>query len=207
MISLSCLGTLMSSHCCRVVIMSSTTRVATLSTSAWMSKRMGKRVRSIPDWKRDKMEDGPWWKKPHIVMTSPLSRTEHPVSRFSDLESEVVERVATMSSSDLPEEDMEDPYCPAPDTCILCPRRYAPGHAPIPDYKNPKLLSQFVSPHTGRLYEKHITGLCSHMQDVVEKQVLRSHAAGLMSTRVKSQHYLQDPSLFNSNKPVRPNPF
>ena len=30
--------------------------------------------------------------------------------------------------------------------------------------QNPKLLSQFVSPHTGHVYQSHITGLCSYMQ-------------------------------------------
>ena len=46
--------------------------------------------------------------------------------------------------------------------CVLCPRRYAVPV--IPNYKNPKLLSQFVSLHTGKMYETHITGLCEYMQ-------------------------------------------
>ena len=38
-------------------------------------------------------------------------------------------------------------------------------------------------------------------------QVLRSQDSGFMSTRVKPRHYLQDPQLFNSSRPAKPNPF
>ena len=37
---------------------------------------------------------------------------------------------------------------------------------------------QFVSPHTGLVYQKHITGLCQFMQDEVEREVRRSQAFG-----------------------------
>ena len=46
--------------------------------------------------------------------------------------------------------------------CVLCPRQFKENI--MPNYKNPKLLSQFVSPHTGHVYQAHITGLCSYMQ-------------------------------------------
>ena len=60
--------------------------------------------------------------------------------------------------------------------CILCPRRYA---VPIrPHYKNPKLLAQFVSPHTGLTYKKHVTGLCQDMQEELEKEVNKAKALG-----------------------------
>ena len=62
----------------------------------------------------------------------------------------------------------------APSCCLLCPRRYAPGQAPTPSYLNPKLLSQYTSAHTGRVYPRHITGLCSAMQARVELEALRS---------------------------------
>ena len=51
--------------------------------------------------------------------------------------------------------------------CILCPRRYE--EKLVPNYKNPKLLSQFISPHTGRVYQSHITGLCAYMQVSYER--------------------------------------
>ena len=179
---------------------------AGFSTTACLEKRMGKRVRNIPEWKREKMAKGPWWKKPAIVMTAPIARTLHPTSAFVHLEEDISSTVSEMSTPDLPQ-DIPDPYAEPPSMCILCPRKYAPGHAPIPSYLNPKLLSQFTSPHTGRLYESHITGLCSKMQAKVEKEVLRAQGAGYLSTRVRSVEYLQDPQLFNSSKPRKPNPF
>ena len=115
--------------------------------------------------------------------------------------------------------------------------RYGADFCPSPDYRNPKLLSQFVSPHTGLVYDVHITGLCEAMQvgcctlhpapctlhpapctlhpadpsvfpqERVKLEVSRSQSSGFMSTRVKPLHYLQDPQLFNSSRPVKPNPF
>ena len=152
------------------------------------------------------ISQGPWWKQPPVVMTSPLSRTTHPEDRWEEVENELEHAVKAASEADMPV-SMEDPYCPAPSTCILCPRRFAPGCAPQPDYKNPKLLSQFVSPHTGLVYEHHVTGLCRGMQEKVVQAVKRSQDAGFMSTRVKPRHYLQDPQLFNTSKPVKTNPY
>ena len=177
-----------------------------LSTSPVTCKRMGKRIRNAPEWKRIKLSKGPWWKTDQTVMTSPLARTQHPVSAFTKLEEDLNTTIAQQSVKDSPVE-MEDPYAPAPTRCILCPDRYEPGHAPTPSYLNPKLLSQFTSPHTGKVYEKHITGLCSKMQAVVEKEALRSIAAGLMSSRVKSPDYLQDPQICNASRPHMPNPY
>ena len=54
-----------------------------------------------------------------------------------------------------------------PKMCVLCPRQYQ--ESIVPDYKNPKLLSQFVSPHTGNVYQSHITGLCKYMQVCIIK--------------------------------------
>ena len=125
---------------------------------------MGKRVRNVPEWKRLKISRGPWWHKDPIVTRAPLARTQHPSSQFSQLEEDIQASVAADSAPDLPVPEMEDPYAAPALMCVLCPRRYAPGEAPKPSYLNPKLLSQFSSPHTGKLYDKHITGLCSKMQ-------------------------------------------
>jgi len=163
-------------------------------------------VRNQPEWKRAKFQAGPWWKQPAVVMTSPLARTQHPEDQFASSEQELSSAVAAASSEDLPM-DMEDPYCGEASTCILCPRRYGADFCPSPDYRNPKLLSQFVSPHTGLVYDVHITGLCEAMQERVKLEVSRSQSSGFMSTRVKPLHYLQDPQLFNSSRPVKPNPF
>ncbi|XP_043369853.1 28S ribosomal protein S18c, mitochondrial isoform X2 [Dermochelys coriacea] len=50
---------------------------------------------------------------------------------------------------DLPVQ-MENPYKDPPKRCVLCGINV--------DYKNVQLLSQFVSPYTGRIYGRHITG-------------------------------------------------
>ena len=42
---------------------------------------------------------------------------------------------------------------------------------------------QFVSPHTGLVYQKHITGLCQFMQDEVELEVRRAQAFGKLQSR------------------------
>lgn len=47
-----------------------------------------------------------------------------------------------------------------------------------PDYKNIRLLSQFISPYTGRIYGRHITRLCKHKQELVEKEISKAHDSG-----------------------------
>ncbi|XP_036708465.1 28S ribosomal protein S18c, mitochondrial isoform X1 [Balaenoptera musculus] len=46
---------------------------------------------------------------------------------------------------------MENPYKEPLKKCILCGKRV--------DYKNVQLLSQFISPFTGCIYGRHITGI------------------------------------------------
>lgn len=48
----------------------------------------------------------------------------------------------------------------------------------VPDYKNTRMLSQFISRFTGRVYGRHITGLCRHKQEQVEKEIIKSKEAG-----------------------------
>lgn len=57
--------------------------------------------------------------------------------------------------------------------CILCKFKIEP------DYKNVRLLSQFQSRHTGRVYGKHITGLCSYKQTQVEQEIIKAQNSGL----------------------------
>uniref|UniRef100_A0AAQ6ISE0 Mitochondrial ribosomal protein S18C n=1 Tax=Anabas testudineus TaxID=64144 RepID=A0AAQ6ISE0_ANATE len=45
---------------------------------------------------------------------------------------------------------MDNPYKEPQKRCLLC--------SVTVDYKNIQLLSQFISPHTGRIYGRHITG-------------------------------------------------
>ena len=45
-------------------------------------------------------------------------------------------------------------------------------------FQNVRLLSQFVSPYTGQIYGRHITGLCIYMQKRVAKLIRRSRYFG-----------------------------
>lgn len=96
---------------------------------------------------------------------------------------------------------MENPYEKEKTCCILCKNNI------IPDYKNVKLLSQFQSPYTGRIYGKHITGLCSQQQKLVEAEIVKAQTSGLMAVYLKEPCYLGDPKLFNPEKPLRPHRF
>ncbi|XP_075006089.1 small ribosomal subunit protein bS18m isoform X1 [Calonectris borealis] len=65
---------------------------------------------------------------------------------------------------------MENPYKEPPKKCVLCGINV--------DYKNVQLLSQFVSPHTGCIYGRHITGLCNKKQKEITKAIKRAHVFG-----------------------------
>jgi len=143
--------------------------------------------------------------EPPITPSAPLTRTPHPTNPHLADEEAMVAKVRAQSEPDRPlDVTCSDPYSREPVMCILCPRRYA---VPIePDYKNPKLLAQFVSPHTGKTYAKHITGLCQHMQLKVEKEVIKAQTYGFMATMIKEAIYLKDHALFDSTRPKRKNP-
>nr|VZI40656.1 unnamed protein product [Spirometra erinaceieuropaei] len=75
------------------------------------------------------------------------------------------------ASSDVPTE-LADPYEPPKKKCFLCKNNVDL------DYKNVRLLSQFVSPYTGRIYGRHITGLCIPMQKRIAQLIKRSRKFG-----------------------------
>ncbi|XP_065071159.1 small ribosomal subunit protein bS18m-like isoform X2 [Rhopilema esculentum] len=79
-----------------------------------------------------------------------------------------------------------------PTGCILCPMR---NDVEI-DYKNTRLLSQFISPHTGRIYGKAITGLCDKKQREISKAIRRSRMLGFLPVTMKYFEYHNDPKLF-----------
>ncbi|XP_056424757.1 28S ribosomal protein S18c, mitochondrial [Hyla sarda] len=87
---------------------------------------------------------------------------------------------------DMPQK-MENPFKEPPQRCILC-------GIPV-DYKNTQLLSQFVSPHTGRIYGRHITGLCGLKQKAVSKAIKRAIIMGFMPDTYKDPAYLKDPKI------------
>lgn len=64
------------------------------------------------------------------------------------------------------------------------------------DYKNVRLLSQFVSPHTGRMYGRKITGLCTEKQNELAEAIKRSRRLGYMPVTMKYFDFHGDPKLF-----------
>lgn len=96
---------------------------------------------------------------------------------------------------------MENPFEKEKPKCILCKLNITPN------YKNVKLLSQFQSPYTGRIYGKHITGLCEQKQKRVEEEITKAQSAGLMGYYLKEPIFLGDPKLFDPENPLRPHRF
>ncbi|XP_064306412.1 small ribosomal subunit protein bS18m [Phalacrocorax carbo] len=89
--------------------------------------------------------------------------------------------------------EMENPYKEPPKKCILCGINV--------DYKNVQLLSQFVSPHTGCIYGRHITGLCNKKQKEITKAIKRAQVFGFMPVMFKNPSFLTDPKICNVKYP------
>ncbi|KAM6135947.1 small ribosomal subunit protein bS18m isoform 2-T2 [Phoenicopterus ruber ruber] len=81
---------------------------------------------------------------------------------------------------------MENPYKEPPKRCVLCGINV--------DYKNVQLLSQFVSPHTGSVYGRHITGLCNKKQKEITKAIKRAHVFGETMPRCRKAVQLPPPA-------------
>ncbi|GAB1605818.1 28S ribosomal protein S18b, mitochondrial-like [Argonauta hians] len=94
-----------------------------------------------------------------------------------------------------PQPSMPNPYTKPYKRCILC------QHDINLDYKNVQLLSQFVSPFTGQLFNRSVTGLCIPMQRKISKLVKTARKFGLMPYMFKDRQYMEDPKLFD---PLRP---
>ncbi|TRY76382.1 hypothetical protein TCAL_03843 [Tigriopus californicus] len=171
-------------------------------------QRKIRQVRPVDQTKQHRLQAPAAWKPVPPVPTSPMGQTLKPaVDLFEAHEAEMEARVRAASVQDGPSLSLQDqdPYVDEPIRCILCPKRYTLDI--YPSYKNPKLLAQFVSPHTGRTYEAHITGLCADMQDKVEREVKKAQKLRLLATEMKEVHYLKDPSLFNPVRPLKKNPY
>jgi len=110
------------------------------------------------------------------------------------LESQSSVRARYKDDQDMPMSGLENPYEKEAPRCILCQKDVQL------DYKNTRLLSQFVSSHTGRIYGRQITGLCLFMQKRVAKLIKRSQFFGFMPYELKDPHFLKDPKLFDPFK-------
>jgi small subunit ribosomal protein S18 len=86
---------------------------------------------------------------------------------------------------------INDPYLPSPHKCIFC------VHKLKIDFRNTKLLSQFISPQTGFVFNQRTTGLCYFKQVELEKAILKARRFHLMPYKWKETVYLDDPRLFN----------
>merc|ERR1712080_144847 len=106
-----------------------------------------------------------------------------------------------LGEPDMPELNMDNPYKSKPVQCILC------KHGIVLDYKNPQLLSQFVSRHTGLVYDKHITGLCTAQQELLRVEVDKSRGAGFMPSTFKDLEFVDDPQVADPRNPIRPHPY
>ncbi|XP_076758480.1 mitochondrial ribosomal protein S18C [Xylocopa sonorina] len=108
--------------------------------------------------------------------------------------------VTDSENSDMPI-NIENPFKKERKLCILCKLNINP------DYKNVRLLSQFQSRHTGRIYGKHITGLCEHKHNKVVQEIKKAQVAGLMGYMTKDPQFVNDPQLFNPDFPFRPHKY
>lgn len=97
--------------------------------------------------------------------------------------------------------EIENPFKRDDRQCILCRLNITPDH------KNARLLSQFQSRFTGRIYGRHITGLCQQKQKDVERAIVRSQACGFMPVYNKAPEFNDDPKLYDPEKPLRPHPY
>nr|CAG4646760.1 EOG090X0N7H [Macrothrix elegans] len=92
----------------------------------------------------------------------------------------------------------ENPFEEGKKCCILCKTNIKI------DYKNPRILSQFLSPFTGKVYQQNITGLCKQQQALLEKEIKKSQAAGFLPVMLKKLEFLSDPKLFILLNNLRP---
>ncbi|KAL5282542.1 MRPS18C.2 family protein [Megaselia abdita] len=97
--------------------------------------------------------------------------------------------------------DNKNPFEKERQKCILCEMDITP------DFKNVKLLSQFQSQYTGRIYGRHITGLCKTKQNQVENAIIRAQNAAVMPGYHKDLDFIDDPKLFDPERKVRPHKY
>ncbi|XP_046972983.1 28S ribosomal protein S18c, mitochondrial [Vanessa cardui] len=118
----------------------------------------------------------------------------------------IVSTIRPSSTAPVAEDDdapveIENPFKKEKVQCILCKLNI------VPDYKNYRLLSQFQSPYTGRIYGRHITGLCKTKQTLVEAEIRKAQNCGYMPYYYKDKTFLKDPKLFDPENPIRSHRF
>ncbi|KAM9793966.1 28S ribosomal protein S18c, mitochondrial isoform X1 [Syngnathus typhle] len=101
---------------------------------------------------------------------------------------------------------MNNPYKEPHKGCVLCDvtvdfKNIQHACPPLSPWKCKRrgvcvqLLSQFISPHTGRIYGRHITGLCGRKQKEISKAIKKAHSMGFMSVTHKHPELMRDPNI------------
>jgi len=75
-----------------------------------------------------------------------------------------------------------------------CHERCALCNVPI-SWKNTQLLSQFISPWSGRIYERGVTNLCDKAYWKVKDEILRAQDNGLLGRNYRPTEFNVDPNL------------
>lgn len=96
---------------------------------------------------------------------------------------------------------IENPFKREDPKCILCRFNITA------DFKNPRMLSQFQSRYTGRIYSRNITGLCKNKQKEVERAIKKSQSCAFMPIYFKAPEFYEDPKLYDPENPIRPHPY
>ena len=66
------------------------------------------------------------------------------------------------------------------------------------DYKNVELLSQFISPVSGRIITRFSTGICAGKHRAIVKSIKRARISGLMPYTIKIPAYISPDLLHRS---------
>jgi len=77
--------------------------------------------------------------------------------------------------------------------CVAC-------HIPV-SWKNVQFLSQFVSPWSGRMYERGVTNLCDNCYHTVRHAYKRAIDNGLLGRNYKQTAFMTDPNLSTFDYP------
>ncbi|XP_043208400.1 28S ribosomal protein S18c, mitochondrial-like [Amphibalanus amphitrite] len=135
------------------------------------------------------------------LLTARLSSTASDAAAAPAASGANTASTSTAASSDAPLFSMENPYQEERRLCIAC------RHNIQFDYKNVRLLSQFVSPFTGRMYGRHVTGLCRQQHKKLDAEYKKAIACGYMGVMMKEVEFLRDPKICDPTNPVRPHRF
>ncbi|KAL8616620.1 hypothetical protein ACOMHN_036652 [Nucella lapillus] len=166
------------------------------------------------------LQDGPisrgwtqWSRLPSVCGPARFQHTQHPDSSAEAapangpaaeaektpvaIDNDLILSLLKNMEDNMPVPSMPDPFQKEHKRCILC------QYDLEVNYKNVRLLSQFVSPYTGRIYGRAVTGLCIPMQKEVARAIKQSRSAGYMPYMFKKSEYLKDPRLFDPFKTGR----